>query len=151
MPAAPASAVPHGQPTYGQPAPVRRGGALGLIALVLALIATVGAGLLGAIAAFNIGLGAGKGFANLPAGGSWDWSILTPVRDWVLLGEVSFWIGTIVGVWALVQGIVATVTGRGRATGITAIVVAALGPIVFGGLVQGFLTAGAAAGTGIGG
>jgi len=118
---------------------------------VLALVATVGAGLLGAIAAFNIGLGAGKGLANLPAGGSWDWSILTPVRDWVLLGEVSFWIGTLVGVWALVQGIVATVTGRGRATGITAIVVAALGPIVFGGVVQGFLTAGAAAGTGIGG
>ncbi|GAA5197228.1 hypothetical protein [Microbacterium jejuense] len=140
---------------FGMPqpaaAPARRGRGLGLIALVLALVAVVGAGIGGAIASFRIGLGAGKGLASLPLDGSWDWSILTPVRDWVLLGEVSFWFGTAIGVWALVQGIVATVTGRGRALGITAIVVAALGPIVFGGLVQGFLTAGLAAGTGIGG
>jgi len=147
MPAAPASTAPYGQP----PVPVHRSGVLGVVALVLALVATVGAGLFGAIAGFNIGPGAGKGLANLPTDGSWDWSILTPVRDWVLMGEVSFWAGTVLGVWALVQGIVATVTGRGRAAGIAAIVVAALGPIVFGGLVQGFLTAGLAAGTGIGG
>jgi len=147
MPAAPASPAPYGQP----PVAVRRSGALGAVALVLALVATAGAGLFGAIAGFNIGIGAGQGLADLPMDGSWDWSILTPVRDWVLLGEVSFWVGTILGVWALVQGIVATVTGRGRATGIAAIVVAALGPIVFGALVQGFLTAGLAAGTGIGG
>jgi len=133
------------------PAPVRRGGALGLVALVLSLVATIGAGLFGAIASFSIGLGAGKGLAGLPMDGSWDWSILTPVRDWVLLGEVSFWVGTVIGIWALVQGIVATVTRRGRGAGIAAIAIAAVGPLVFGGLVQGFLTAGLAAGTGIGG
>jgi hypothetical protein len=133
------------------PAPVPRSGALGLVALVLSLVATIGAGLFGAIASFNMGLGAGKGLAGLPMDGSWYWSILTPVRDWVLLGEVSFWVGTVIGIWALVQGIVATVTRRGRGAGIAAIAIAAVGPLVFGGLVQGFLTAGLAAGTGIGG
>ena len=146
MPAAPATAA-----SYRQPAQVRRGGGPGVTALVLSLIATLGAGLGGAVASFNIGIGAGKALANLPADGTWDWSILTPVRDWVLLGEVSFWAGTALGVWALVQGIVATITGRGRAAGIAAIVVAALGPIVFGVVVQGLIPAGLAAGTGIGG
>jgi hypothetical protein len=132
-------------------APARRGRGLGRTALVLALVAVIGAGIAGAIAGFRIGVGAGARLAYLPAEGGWNWSILTPVRDWVLLGEVSFWIGTVLGVWALVQGIVATVAGRGRALGIAAIVVAALGPFVFGGVVQGFLSAGLAAGTGIGG
>ena len=73
------------------------------------------------------------------------------MRDWVLMGEVSFWVGTAIGVWALVQGIIAIVKGRGRGAGIAAVVIAALGPIAFGAVVQGFLTAGLAAGTGIGG
>ncbi|MBD3942405.1 hypothetical protein IF188_11915 [Microbacterium sp. NEAU-LLC] len=144
MPAAPAA-------PSRPPAPSRHGSGLGLTALVLALVATLGATVGGAIAGFNIGLGAGKGLAYLPMDGSWDWSILTPVRDWVLLGEVSFWFGTVLGVWALVQGIVATVSRRGRGLGIAAIVVAAIGPIVFGGVVQGVLMSGLAAGTGIGG
>jgi len=112
MPAAPASSAPYGQP----PVAVRRSGALGAVALVLALVATVGAGLFGAIAGFNIGIGAGKGFADLPMDGTWDWSILTPVRDWVLLGEVSFWVGTALGVWALVQGFLTA--GLAAGTGI---------------------------------
>lgn len=144
----------YGMPAPGQyapPPPVRRSSVLGVVALVLSLVATLGAGLLGAIAAFNIGVGAGRGLANLPSDGSFDWSILTPVRDWVLLGEVSFWIGTALGVWALAQGIVATVTARGRAAGIAAIVVAGIGPIVFGVVVQGMLSAGLAAGSSVGG
>ncbi|MDR7190842.1 hypothetical protein J2Y46_003700 [Microbacterium sp. BE35] len=136
---------------YGAPAPVKRSGALGIVALALALVATIGASLLAAIASFNIGLGAGREISSRPFTGDFDWSVLTPVRDWVLMGEVSFWVGTAIGVWALVQGIIAVVKGRGRGVGIAAVVVAALGPVAFAAVVQGFLTAGLAAGTGIGG
>ena len=142
---APAASVP----AYGTPA--KRSSALGVIALALALVATIGASLVAAIASFNIGLGAGREISSRPFTGDFDWGVLAPVRDWVLLGEVSFWVGTALGVWALIQGIVAVVTARGRGAGIAAVVVAALGPIAFGAVVQGLLTAGLAAGTGIGG
>jgi len=124
---------------------------LGFVALGLALVATVGASLLAAIASYSIGLGAGREVVARPFEGDFDWAILTPVRDWVLLGEISFWAGTVLGVWALVQGIIAVVTARGRGAGIAAVIIAALGPIAFAAVVQGFLTAGLAAGTGIGG
>jgi len=132
-------------------APVRRGPALGRIALVLALIATVGAALVSAAASFNIGLGTGRELAGRPIDADFDWSILTPVRDWVLAGEAAFWVGTVLGVWALVQGVVAIVTHRGRGTGIAAVAIAALGPLVFALVTQGFLIAGFSAGSGVGG
>jgi len=151
-PIAPAASAPaHGAPTYGAPAAARRSSLLGFIALGLAIVATLGASLFAAIASFNIGLGAGREISTRPFTADFDWSVLVPVRDWVLMGEVSFWVGTALGVWALVQGIVAIVTGRGRGAGIAAVIVAAVGPIAFGAVVQGFLTAGLAAGTGIGG
>lgn len=128
----------------------QRGAALGITALVVAVIATVGASLLAAIASFRIGLGAGREISSRAFDADFDWSILTPVRDWVLLGEVSFWAGTALGLWALVQGIVAIVTARGRGAGIAAVIIAALGPIAFGAVVQGLLTAGLASGTGVG-
>ena len=135
---------------YGAPATAKRS-ALGLVALALALVATIGASLFAAIASFQIGLGAGREISSRPFTGDFDWSVLTPVRDWVLMGEVSFWVGTAIGVWALAQGIIAVVKGRGRGAGIAAVVIAALGPLAFAAVVQGFLTAGLAAGTGIGG
>lgn len=128
------------------PAPARRRGTLGLVALGLALIATVGANLLAAFAAFNIGLGAGREISARTATGDFDWSILSPVRDWVLMGEIAFWAGTALGLWALIQGVVAIVTSRGRGAGIAAVIIAALGPIAYGAVAQGFLTAGLAAG-----
>ncbi|GAB2851563.1 hypothetical protein ACFQ0P_11995 [Microbacterium insulae] len=121
------------------------------MALVVALVAVVGSALAAAAAAFGIGLGTGREIALQPMGANFDWSLLTPVRDWVLLAEASFWIGTALGVWALIQGIVAIATVRGRGAGIAAVVIAAIGPIVFVAMLQGFLTAGYAAGSGIGG
>jgi hypothetical protein len=121
------------------------------VALLLSLVATAGAGLVAAIASFNIGLGAGREVTSRPFDAGFDWSFLTPVRDWVLMGEIAFWAGTVLGIWALVQGIVAIATRRGRGAGIAAVVIAAVGPFVFAAVVQGFLTAGLAAGTGIGG
>ena len=80
-----------------------------------------------------------------------DWSILTPVRDWVLLGEIAFWAGTVLGTWALVQGIVAIVKDRGRGWGIAAVVLAVIGPIAFAVGVQALLAAGFASGASVGG
>jgi outer membrane lipoprotein SlyB len=122
-----------------------------VIAFVLAVLATFGATLLGSIAGYNIGLGTGREIALRPMDIDFDWSILTPVREWVLLGELSFWVGTILGIWALVQGIVAIVKNRGRGWGIAAVIVAVIGPIAFATGVQAFLAAGFASGASIGG
>lgn len=150
--AAPTPATASGYPPFGPAyAAPRRSRVLGVVALVLALLAAVGASMLAALASFNIGLGTGREIAIRALDADFDWSILTPVRDWVLLGEVSFWAGTILGITALVLGIVAIVTRRGRGAGIAAVVVAALGPVVFGGVVQGFLSAGLTASSGVGG
>ena len=134
-----------------RPAPATRGAALGVVAFVLSVLAAVGATVLGSIAAFNIGLGTGREIAVAPMDIDFDWSILTPVREWVLLGELAFWAGTIVGIWALVQGIVAIVKNRGRGWGIAAVVIAGIGPIVFATGVQAFLAAGFASGASVGG
>ncbi len=134
-------------PLGGAAAP--RSPVTGRVALILALAATVGAALMGALAAFNIGLGAGREMAVRPFAADFDWSILTPVRDWVLLAEVSFWMGTVLGVWAFVQGIVAIATARGRGPGIAAVVISALGPVAFAVVVQALVTAGFASGNGV--
>ncbi|MCP2637797.1 hypothetical protein K0817_014680 [Microbacterium sp. HD4P20] len=147
----PAPGYPGAGGPYATSAPPRRSRTLGMIALVLALLAAVGASLFAALASFNVGLGTGRQIAMGALGADFDWSILTPVRDWVLMGEIAFWAGTVMGVWALVQGIVAIATHRGRGPGIAAVVIAAVGPAIFGAVVQGFLTAGFAAGSGIAG
>jgi hypothetical protein len=69
----------------------------------------------------------------------------------VLLGECAFWVGTVLGIWALVQGIVAIVRDRGRGLGIGAVVCALLGPVAFAIAANVFLSMGFASGSGIGG
>jgi hypothetical protein len=147
----PYATAPHAQAGTVGAAPAARSSQLGIVALIAALGAAVLAPLAVAIAAFNIGLGAGREIALGPVDVDFDWSVLTPVRDWVLLGEIAFWVGTVLGVWAIVQGIVAIVTGRGRRAGIAAVVIGALGAVIFGVTLQGFLAAGFGAGSGIGG
>lgn len=142
------------QPLYVAPAPAPAApgtSTLGLVALLLAITAAVGASIVGAIAAFRIGMGAGNRLASLPIGTEFDFSVLSAVREWVLVGEIAFWAGTILGVWAIVQGIIAIVRGRGRVLGIVAVAVAVIGPVAFGIAVQATLTAGLAAGSSIGG
>ncbi|WP_251450449.1 hypothetical protein [Microbacterium sp. Marseille-Q6648] len=166
-PATPPAAGPHGMPAgYGGPGaryappgmpPVATAPAapatpaLGIVSLVLALIAAVGATLVGAWAAFRIGMGAGSEIALRPMDMNVDWSVLSPVRDLVLLAEASFWIGTVLGVWALVQGVVAILRRRGRGYAIAAVVIAVFGPAIFFTAVQAALTAGFGAGSSIGG
>jgi hypothetical protein len=103
------------------------------------------------VAMYQVGLGAARRIAAEPMSIDFDWSVLSPVRDWVLLGETAFWVGTVLGLWALVQGIVALVTGRGRGAGIGAVVLAVTAPIAFVIAVNVFLAMGLATGAGLGG
>ena len=145
---------PQGYGPYTPPRPSALpsgGSGLGVVALVLAVLAAVGASIVGSYAGYSIGLGTAREVMIDSTDFDFDWSILTPVRGWVLLGELAFWAGTILGIWAIVQGIVAIVKNRGRGWGIAAVVVAAIGPIVFATGVQAFLAAGFASGASIGG
>jgi len=101
------------------------------------------------VASWQIGVGVGAEQASRPASTQFDPLVFVPVRDWVLLGEVSFWLGTLFGVWALVQGIVAIAKKRGRGAGIAAVVLSAIGPFGFAVAVVIFLPAGLAARAGV--
>lgn len=110
-------------------APPARRRRLGAIALTAALVALLGGAVAGATALYAIGLGAGPGIEN--AGTTIERSglaFLTPVRGWVLMAEITFWVATALGITALVLGIVATARNRGRGTGIAAIGIAAIAP-----------------------
>ncbi|MEU1970052.1 hypothetical protein ABZ477_00165 [Microbacterium sp. NPDC019599] len=140
------------RPAYGGPlsSPARTN-TVGRVALVAGILAFALSTIVVSIAAFQIGLGAGRELASRELTADFDWSILSPVRDWVLLGESAFWAGTILGLWTLVQGIVALVTDRGRRAGIAAVVLAIAAPIAFAIALNVFLTMGLSAGSGIGG
>ena len=127
-----------------------RGRPLGRIALVLAIVAAVLAPAAGGFSAFRVARGAGTEFAARGAA-SFDWALLSPVRDLVLVGEIAFWVGTVTGLAAFVVGIVATARRRGRGSGVTAIVLSILGPAIFAGCVALALFAGAATSPDLGG
>lgn len=63
--------------------------------------------------------------------------------------EISFWAGTVLGIWALVQGIVATVKpARTRNGDRGAIILAVLGPVIYSMIVWiGFFAGAAIAGS----
>lgn len=111
---------------------------LGVIALVLAVTAVIGATALSAATGFAAASDAmARAILVSPEGlenfsNSQLLALLTPVRGLVLWAEIGFWAGTVVGIWALAQGIVAIATRRGRGPAIAAVVVAALGPVLFG-------------------
>lgn len=114
----------------------------GTLALVFALVAAVVPAIVVSVSAFEIG-------RYLPNGASVtadDLRVLTPVRDQVLWAELSFWLGTLVGVAAIVLGIIAIAKKRGRGAGIAALVVAVLASVIFFIALVVALTTGAAAG-----
>ncbi|MDI6944100.1 hypothetical protein QMO46_11405 [Microbacterium barkeri] len=102
--------------------------ALGRVALLLALVALVGGTLVIGVCCFLVGVQAGR--TDFAAATEFDWSLLTPVRDAVLTGEITAWVATSLGVWALIQGIVAIARRRGRGAGIAAVVIAAVAPVI---------------------
>ncbi|KJL23863.1 hypothetical protein RN51_01399 [Microbacterium oxydans] len=114
----------------------------GTLALVLSLVAAVVPTIVVSISAFEIG-------RYLPNGASVtadDLRVLTPVRDQVLWAELSFWLGTLVGIAAIVLGIIAIAKKRGRGAGIAALVVAVLASAIFFIALVVALTSGATAG-----
>lgn len=130
--------------TYTAPdTTVRPSGLFGTIALVLSLLAAVVAPVIAGIAAFEIGRVLPRGVTTSTAE---DLSVLSPARDQVLWAELSFWIGTILGITAIVLGIIAIAKRRGRGTGIAAVVVAVLGAVIFFIVLVGALAAGSATG-----
>ncbi|WP_260980551.1 hypothetical protein [Microbacterium paludicola] len=132
------------QPTA--PAP-KRGRVLGVVAFVLAIVAAVVAPIVGGAAGYSIGFELPSVMERLDASTS-DLSFLSPVRDQVLMGEISFWLGTLAGIAAIVLGIMAIVKRAGRAFGITGLVIAVVGPIIFFIVLGVSLTLGAADGSG---
>ncbi len=101
---------------------------VGLVAAIVAVIALIGSVATAAVAVSRVA-------ATATITGSLDAAglrALSPARDWVLVGEIAFWSGTVLGLWALAQGVVAIVADRGRGLGIAAVVTAALSPVVFG-------------------
>lgn len=132
----------HPQPPAA-PRPIGRP-ALGIVALVLAIIALVAPTVAVGPAAFTVGLEVAPALAS-PVPPS-DLAVLAPVRSWVLVGEIAFWAGTVLGIWAIAQAIVAITRRRGRGQGIAAVVIAPIGFVVFVSVASGFFFAGLAAG-----
>ena len=121
--------------------------ALGRVALILALIATVALTAVGAVLAGQIAQGASS-TVTVSSFESGSLAFLTPVRDLVLWFEITGWTATALGIWALVQGIVAIVKRRGRGAAIAAVVIAVLGPFVYLGVAYAAVLFGAMAGLG---
>lgn len=120
------------------PAPTSsRSPRLGVVALTLALLAVIGGTIVSATTAFAAAMGAMTRAVEVSPSGLEDLSsdqllaLLSPVRGLVLWAEIGFWAATVIGIWALVQGIVAIWARRGRGPGIGAVVVAALGPVLY--------------------
>lgn len=108
-------------------APTTPSGFLGMLALSLSLVAAVLTPIIAGINTFEIGRLVPRGITSSAR----DLSVLSPVRDQVLWAELSFWTGTILGIAAIVIGIVAIRTKSGRGAGIAAIVVAVIAAAIF--------------------
>lgn len=135
--------APAGGPPPAEP-DERRSPGLGLTALLLSVLAVVVAPSLAAVAGFRIGARLPEVSRYLSASGT-DLAFLSPVRDDVLLAELSFWGGTLVGIAAIVLGVVAIVRRRGRGQGVAAVVLGAVGPLAFFLVLAVAVTAGAGA------
>ncbi|KQR37613.1 hypothetical protein ASF80_14155 [Microbacterium sp. Leaf159] len=106
----------------------KKSGLLGILALIFAIVAAVVTPIVAGIAGFEIGRRIPGGLDTTDP----DFlSILSPARDQVLWAELSFWTGTVLGIAAIVIGILAIRKKQARGAGIGALVVAVLGPIIF--------------------
>ncbi len=115
------------QPLYGEQVSVPKSRTLGLVAMIIAIVVFV------VTLAVFIDLGTLIGPYAVRSGNSVtiNQQTATPAISGFSLGLIAtLFFGTAFGLWALVQGIVATAKNRGRAFGIIAIVVAVLAPLV---------------------
>lgn len=136
---APSGAYP-GAPTA--PGPVTTG----VLALVLSLVAAVVTPVVVGVTGYQIGY-AFPSVTDYVGSSSDSLAFLSPVRDQVLWAEIAFWVGTVLGVTAIVLGIIAIARRRGRGQGIAGLIIAVLGPMVFFTALTIALSLGASAGT----
>ncbi|MFB7251665.1 hypothetical protein [Microbacterium sp. NPDC056234] len=127
------------------PAPQAR--TTGVLALILALAAAVVTPILGAVAAWEVGRRIPSALGPVSSADLDSLDFLAPARDQVLWAEISFWTGTVLGIAAIVLGIIAIVKRRGGGVGIAGIVVAVIGPVIFFTAVFIALSIGAAIGS----
>lgn len=119
-------AAPSG--AYQPPAPIEtRPAVLGVVSLLLALVAAILTPIIAAPFAFQIGRRLPQGFVDATD----PLMVFAPARDQFLWAEVSFWVGTALGIAAIVLGIVAISRRMGRGLGIGGLIIAMLGPFVF--------------------
>jgi hypothetical protein len=115
---------------YAAPPPVAPSRTWGAVSLVAALIAAVVSPVVAGVLALQIGLAVPVDDLISDATG-FVVAALSPARTETLWAEIMFWLGTVLGIGAIVGGIVAVARRRGRGMGIAAIVIAAIGPGVF--------------------
>lgn len=103
-------------------------GTFAVLAFVLGIVAAVVVPIIAGVFGAQIG-------ARIPSGidtndPSWI-QALSPAREQVLWAEVSFWTGTVLGIAAIVFGILSIRRKTRRALGIIGLVLAVLGPVVY--------------------
>ena len=137
----------YAQPAGGYSVPEtapRRSGLLGVLALLFSLVAAVVTPIVVGVATYEIGRRIPEAATRVDDFDSLAW--LSPARDQVLWAELSFWTGTILGIVAIVIGILAIVRKQGRGQGIAALIISGVGPVIFFLVVLVALTLGGAAG-----
>ncbi|MEH3089742.1 MAG: hypothetical protein PGN24_09165 [Microbacterium arborescens] len=107
------------------PRPARRR-RTGLLALTIAVVAGLSGIAVAVMVATRLG---SSGALRAWIDSEGDLRSLTPVRDWILVGEVAFWTCGALGIASVVLAIVAIARRSGRATGITALVIALVSPV----------------------
>ncbi|TDN45322.1 hypothetical protein EDF64_103246 [Curtobacterium flaccumfaciens] len=128
---APASA---GAPSWqGYEEPKAKKKTLGVVAFIVAVLALVVAVIGGYL--FGAAFGGSDAFRqSIENGGATpsdaDIMALTTSSS-AVIGSVLFYLGTALGLWAIVQGIVAAITKRGRGWGVFAIILAVVAAIAF--------------------
>jgi len=115
---------------YAVPAPARSSRMTGALALVAALVSTLVTPVVAGVLALQIGLVVSID-QLVSVTGDVVIAALSPVRVETLWAEIMFWLGTALGIFAIVAGIIAIARRRGRGMGIAAIVIAVLGPVFF--------------------
>lgn len=130
-------------PAAGQAA---AGGFLGILALILAGVAAIVIPIIAGIAGYEIGLRIPSGIGAIDTSDPDFLATLSPARTQVLWAEVAFWVGTVIGIAAIVVGILAIVKRQRRALGIVGLILAVLGAGIYWIVLISALTAGAAAG-----
>ncbi|WP_022904468.1 DUF308 domain-containing protein [Curtobacterium sp. B8] len=129
----------HGAPAWQSPEPARKKKTVGVVAFIVALLALALAVIAGAVLGNAFGSDSGLRDTLLNGSGATQSGQQQLERQMMdnpaLLASgggagVAAIVGTLLGIWAIIQGIIAIVTKRGRAFGVVALIIAVVSPIV---------------------